>query len=95
MVDHRHRFSCPSASGRRPPEPIEGSEFTLDVDMVIQAIGTNPNPLPVSLIPGLARGRRGERRRRRGRPDVHPPRLRQQGHTTGAAAMIDAMLKGE
>lgn len=59
MVDHRHRFSCPSASGRRSPEPIEGSGFTLDVDMVVQAIGTNPNPLPVSLIPGLARGRRG------------------------------------
>ncbi|HRD26130.1 MAG TPA: NADPH-dependent glutamate synthase, partial [Methanoculleus sp.] len=32
------------ASGRRSPEPIEGSEFTLDVDMVIQAIGTSPNP---------------------------------------------------
>ena len=47
------------ASGRRSPEPIEGSEFTLDVDMVIQAIGTSPNPLLVSLIPGLERGRRG------------------------------------
>ena len=47
------------ASGRPSPEPIPGSEFTLDVDMVIQAIGTSPNPLLVSLIPGLKRGRRG------------------------------------
>ncbi|HOF97606.1 MAG TPA: NADPH-dependent glutamate synthase, partial [Methanoculleus sp.] len=47
------------ASGRRSPEPIRGSEFTLDVDMVIQAIGTSPNPLLVSLIPGLERARRG------------------------------------
>ncbi|HQL60625.1 MAG TPA: NADPH-dependent glutamate synthase, partial [Methanoculleus sp.] len=47
------------ASGRRSPEPIRGSEFSLDVDMVIQAIGTSPNPLLVSLIPGLERARRG------------------------------------
>ncbi len=47
------------ASGRPSPEPVPGSEFTLDVDMVIQAIGTGPNPLLVSLIPGLERGRRG------------------------------------
>lgn len=47
------------ASGRPSPEPIPGSEFTLDVDMVIQAIGTGPNPLLISLIPGLERGRRG------------------------------------
>ncbi|MDN7026211.1 NADPH-dependent glutamate synthase [Methanoculleus sp. FWC-SCC1] len=47
------------ASGRPSPEPETGSEFTLDVDMVIQAIGTSPNPLLVSLIPGLERGRKG------------------------------------
>ncbi len=47
------------ASGRPSPEPVPGSEFALDVDMVIQAIGTGPNPLLVSLIPGLERGRRG------------------------------------
>ncbi|MFQ5957014.1 MAG: NADPH-dependent glutamate synthase [Candidatus Brocadiales bacterium] len=35
----------PDASGRRRPVPIEGSEFILDVDCVIMAIGTSPNPL--------------------------------------------------
>ncbi len=35
----------PDASGRRSPEPIEGSEFELDVDQVIVALGTSPNPL--------------------------------------------------
>lgn len=35
----------PDASGRRSPEKIEGSEFTMKADMVIVALGTSPNPL--------------------------------------------------
>ena len=35
----------PDASGRRSPVPIEGSEFEMDVDEVIVALGTSPNPL--------------------------------------------------
>ena len=35
----------PDASGRRSPAPIEGSEFEMDVDQVIVALGTSPNPL--------------------------------------------------
>jgi glutamate synthase (NADPH/NADH) small chain len=46
-------------SGRPSPKPQEGSNFTIDVDVVIEAIGQGPNPLLVSLIPGLSRGRKG------------------------------------
>lgn len=35
----------PDASGRRSPVPIEDSEFEMDVDQVIVALGTSPNPL--------------------------------------------------
>ena len=35
----------PDDSGRRRPIPIENSEFTLDVDVVVIAIGNRPNPL--------------------------------------------------
>ncbi|MDD5420379.1 MAG: FAD-dependent oxidoreductase, partial [Methanomicrobiaceae archaeon] len=49
----------PDESGRARPEPIEGSQFVLDVDLIVSAIGTSPNPLLVSLIPGLKLGRRG------------------------------------
>jgi glutamate synthase (NADPH/NADH) small chain len=38
----------PDSSGRRRPVPIDGSEFTIDADMVIIAIGTNPNPIIAS-----------------------------------------------
>ena len=43
----------PDASGRRRPVPVEGSEFVLDVDAVIMAIGTSPNPLITSTTEGL------------------------------------------
>ncbi len=35
----------PDASGRRKPVPIEGSEFDMELDTVIVALGTSPNPL--------------------------------------------------
>jgi glutamate synthase (NADPH/NADH) small chain len=41
------------ASGRRRPVPIEGSEFIMDTDIVIMAIGTSPNPLLTSNTPGI------------------------------------------
>lgn len=43
----------PDASGRRRPVAKENSEFTLDVDCVIMAIGTSPNPLIKSTTGGL------------------------------------------
>ena len=49
----------PDASGRRSPEKIEGSEFVIDVDAVIMAIGTSPNPLIRSTTKGLETNRRG------------------------------------
>jgi glutamate synthase (NADPH/NADH) small chain len=43
----------PDASGRRRPVPIEGSEFIMDVDTVIIAIGQSPNPLIQRTTEGL------------------------------------------
>ena len=43
----------PDQKGRRRPIPIEGSEFVLDVDTVIMAIGTSPNPLIKNTTKGL------------------------------------------
>ena len=49
----------PDAKGRRRPVPIENSEFVLDVDTVIMAIGTSPNPLIKSTTEGLVVNERG------------------------------------
>ena len=43
----------PDASGRRRPVPKEGSNFTLDVDLVVIAIGTGANPIITSTVPNL------------------------------------------
>ena len=43
----------PDASGRCRPVPKAGSEFTLDLDCVIMALGTSPNPLIKSTTEGL------------------------------------------
>ncbi len=53
MVCVRMQLGEPDASGRRRPIQVEGSEFTLDLDTVIMALGTSPNPLISSTTKGL------------------------------------------
>jgi len=49
----RMELGEPDASGRRRPVPIEGSNFQIECDMAIVAIGNDPNPLIPSTTPGL------------------------------------------
>ncbi len=49
----------PDESGRRRPVKIENSEFEIDTDTVIMALGTRPNPLITSATDGLETNRRG------------------------------------
>ncbi|MGB4627002.1 MAG: NADPH-dependent glutamate synthase [Erysipelotrichaceae bacterium] len=49
----------PDENGRRRPVPIEGSEVILDVDTVVMAIGTSPNPLIKDTTEGLEVNRWG------------------------------------
>ena len=55
----RMELGEPDASGRRRPVEVPGSEFVLDVDTVIMALGTSPNPLIRSTTPGLDTNRKG------------------------------------
>ena len=67
--DDRHRvvaMECikmklgePDESGRRRPVPIEGSEFIMELDTVIVAIGNKPNPLIPQTMPELETTRWG------------------------------------
>jgi len=49
----------PDESGRRRPIAVKGSEHTIDVDCVIMALGTSPNPLIKSTTAGLEVDKRG------------------------------------
>ena len=55
----RMELGEPDDSGRRRPVPVEGSEFVIDVDMVVVAIGTNANPVIPVTTPGLETNRWG------------------------------------
>ena len=55
----RMELGEPDASGRRRPIPIEGSEFDMEMDTVIIAIGTGPNPIIAHTTPGLKTTKRG------------------------------------
>ncbi len=49
----------PDDSGRRRPVPIEGSNFTMDMDLVVIAVGTGANPVITSTVPNLELNKRG------------------------------------
>ena len=53
MVVRKMELGEPDASGRRRPVEVAGSDFTIDVDTVIMALGTSPNPLISSTTDGL------------------------------------------
>ena len=55
----RMELGEPDESGRRRPVEVPGREFVLDVDTVIMALGTTPNPLIRSTTPGLETDRKG------------------------------------
>lgn len=55
----RMKLGEPDESGRRSPVPVQGSEFEIETDTVIMALGTSSNPLIASTTKGLEQNRRG------------------------------------
>jgi glutamate synthase (NADPH/NADH) small chain len=55
----RMELGEPDASGRRKPVPVKGSEFRLDIDVAIPAIGTRSNTLLTQNLPDLFLNKRG------------------------------------
>jgi glutamate synthase (NADPH/NADH) small chain len=59
MILQKLALGEPDSSGRPRPISIPGSEFEVEVDLVVMAIGQSPNPLLIKEIEGLKLGRRG------------------------------------
>ncbi len=55
----RMELGEPDESGRRSPVPVPDSEFVVETDSVIMALGTSPNPLIARTTSGLETSRRG------------------------------------
>ena len=85
----------PDAGGRRRPIPVDGQEFILDVDAVIVAVGTSPNPLIKSTTAELSVGRRGEITVDEGGATTRAGVFAGGDAVTGAATVILAMGAGK
>ncbi len=86
----------PDDSGRRRPVPIEGSEFTIECDLVVMAIGTSANPLLPSTLPDLALNRWGYLQLDEETGETSIPGLYAGGDiVTGSATVIEAMGAGK
>ena len=86
----------PDESGRRRPMPIVGSEYNIDIEAVVMAIGQGPNPLLTSTASGLKLTRRGNIE-----ADIQTGKTSKKGVfaggdiVTGAATVILAMGAGK
>ncbi len=85
----------PGASGRRRPIAKPGSEFVLEVDAVIMAVGTSPNPLIRSTTPGVEANRWGCLVVDEGMQTTKPGVYAGGDAVTGAATVILAMGAGK
>ena len=82
----------PDESGRRRPIVKPGSEFTIDVDMAIAALGTRPNPLIAQTTPGLETTKWGTVVTDEATGKTKKPKVWAGGDiSTGAATVISAM----
>jgi len=90
----RFELGEPDASGRRRPVPVEGSEYFLEVDTVVVAIGQGPNPLVPRTTKGLEITKRGnivaDEKAATSKPGVYAGG----DVVTGAATVILAMGAG-
>jgi glutamate synthase (NADPH/NADH) small chain len=96
MRCQRMELGEPDASGRRRPVAVAGSDFLLDVDTVIYALGTTANPIIAQTTPGLKNNKWGyiEIDERTGMTSI--PGLFAGGDiVTGAATVILAMGAGK
>jgi glutamate synthase (NADPH/NADH) small chain len=92
----RMELGEPDESGRRRPIPIEGSEFDMDVDMVVMALGTRPNPLVFKEAGGLERTKWGTAVADEETGRTTKARVWAGGDVvTGAATVISAMGAGK
>lgn len=96
MVCLKYELGEPDASGRRSPVAVKGSEYLMEVDTVVMAIGQGPNPLVPETTPDLETNRWGnivadEETGRTSKPGVFAGG----DVVTGAATVILAMGAGK
>ena len=96
MICQRFELGEPDESGRRRPVAIPGSEYEMEVDTVIMAIGQGPNPLIGQTTPDLQLNRHGNIVADDNTGQTSKPGVFAGGDiVTGAATVIQAMGAGK
>lgn len=91
----QYELGEPDASGRRSPVAIQGSEFVMDMDTVVVAIGQGPNPLVPRTTKGLDTNKKGNIIASEETGATSKPKCYAGGDVvTGAATVIKAMGAG-
>lgn len=91
----RMELGEPDESGRRRPVPIKGSEYIIEVDTVIEAIGQKPNPIIQATTPGLETSKRGTVVVNESQETSRPGIFAGGDLTRGGATVILAMQDGK
>ncbi len=92
----RMELGEPDESGRRRPVPVENSEFEIECDLVVMAIGTRANPLLPNTLPELKLNRRGYIDVDEETGETSIPMVYAGGDiVTGSATVIEAMGAGK
>ncbi|MDI9568154.1 MAG: NADPH-dependent glutamate synthase [Bacillota bacterium] len=96
MTCIKYELGEPDSSGRRRPIPVAGSEFKMEVDNVVLALGQGPNPLVPATTPGLEVSKKGTIVVDEETGATSIPGIFAGGDiVTGAATVIEAMGAGK
>jgi glutamate synthase (NADPH/NADH) small chain len=90
----RTQPGSPGTKGRRSPVPVPGTEFTLDVDMVVRAVGQKPATDFLKAIPGVEINPDGTVRINERHQTGHPKYFAGGDCTNGGKEVVDAVAEG-
>jgi glutamate synthase (NADPH/NADH) small chain len=95
----RMELGEPDESGRRRPVAVKGSEFQLEVQTVIEAVGQQPNPIVQATTPGLKTAKKGvvvvDEKQATSRPGIFAGGDLSRGGATVILAMRDGKIAAE
>jgi len=91
----RMKLGEPDAKGRRRPVPVAGSEFVVETDCVIEAIGQGPNPIIQKTTPGLETAARGVLKVLPGLKTTRPGVFAGGDIRNGGSTVLEAMKDGK
>ena len=90
----RTELGAPDGRGRRNPTPVPGTEFTIDVDMVVRAVGQKPTTEFLKVLPGIEIDKAGVVKVNELHQTGNPKYFAGGDCTNGGREVVDAVAEG-